>query len=192
MTIRKVLIIGGHPDPDPARFIHALGDAYATGAKGHRVRQFKLAELDFPLLRSAADWMEGAPPASIASAQADIAWADHLVILYPLWLGDMPALLKAFLEQAMRPGFALRYREKGLPEKLLTGRSARIVVTTGMPAFFYKFFYGAHSVKSLERNILKFVGIRPVKRTVIGLAGTDEALRCAWIGKMEALGKAGE
>lgn len=192
MTIRNILIIDGHPDSDPARFIHALRDAYATGAKEHRIRQLKLAELDFPLLQSAADWMEGTPPTPIASAQADIAWADHLVILYPLWLGDVPALLKAFLEQAMRPGFALRYRENGLPEKLLTGRSARIVVTTGMPAFFYKFFYGAHSVKSLERNILKFVGIRPVKRTVIGLAGTDEARRRAWLEKMKALGEAGE
>lgn len=192
MPVRKILIIDGHPDPDPARFVHALVSAYAKGAQDHRVRQLKLSELDFPVLRSVTDWTEGAPPASIASAQADIAWADHLAIFYPLWLGDVPALLKAFLEQAMRPGFALRYREKGLPEKLLKGRSARIVVTMGMPAFFYKLFYGAHSVKSLERNILKFVGIRPVERTIIGLAGADEAQRQAWLDEMEALGEAGK
>ena len=46
-------------------------------------------------------------PAAIAAAQADIQWADHVAIFYPLWLGTMPALLKAFLEQVMRPGFAL-------------------------------------------------------------------------------------
>jgi putative NADPH-quinone reductase len=192
MAVRKILIIDGHPDPDPARFVNALASAYAMGAKDHQVRHLKLAELEFPLLRRAADWMEGAAPASIASAQADIAWADHLVILYPLWLGDVPALLKGFLEQVMRPGFALRYREKGFPEKLLKGRSAHIVVTMGMPAFFYKLFYGAHSVKSLERNILKFVGIRPIARTIIGGVEASAEQRREWLAKMEALGSAGE
>ena len=43
-------------------------------------------------------------------------------------LGDVPALLKAFFEQVGRPNFAFRYREKGLPEKLLKSRSARVVV----------------------------------------------------------------
>jgi putative NADPH-quinone reductase len=189
MAARKILILDGHPDPDPARFVHALAKAYAKGAAEHDVRLLKLAELDFPLLHRAADWMEGTPPAGIASAQADIAWADHVVILYPLWLGDVPALLKAFLEQVMRPGFALRYREKGLPEKLLAGRTAHIVVTMGMPALFYKLYYGAHSVKSLERNILKFVGIEPVERTIIGMVEASAKRRSEWLAEMEAFGR---
>jgi putative NADPH-quinone reductase len=55
-------------------------------------------------------------------------------MIFPLWHGTMPALLKAFIEQVMRPGVALRYRERGFPQGLLTGRSARLVVTVGMPA----------------------------------------------------------
>lgn len=192
MAGRRILIVDGHPDPDPARFVHALADAYAKGARDHHVRVLRLADLDFPLLRRATDWMSGEPPAAIARAQADIAWADHLVLLYPLWLGDVPALLKAFLEQALRPGFALRYRERGLPEKLLRGRSARVVVTMGMPAFFYKLIYGAHSVKSLERNVLRFVGIRPVARTIIGGVEDDAKRREEWLAEMERLGAAGE
>lgn len=191
MTVRKILIIDGHPDRDPKRFVHALADAYAKGAAAHEVRRLKLSELDIAFLRSAADWMTGEPSAAVAGAQADVAWADHLVILYPLWLGDVPALLKAFLEQVMRPGFALRYRDKGLPEKLLAGRSAHVVVTMGMPAFFYKLFYGAHSVKSLERNILKFVGIRPVERTILGAVEASADRRREWLEQMEALGAEG-
>ena len=128
----------------------------------------------------------------MAAAQTDIAWADHLVIFYPLWLGDVPAVLKAFLEQTMRPGFALQYREHGLPEKLLKGRSARVVVTMGMPAFFYKLVYGAHSVKSLERNILRFVGFRPIGRTIIGAVEADADRRREWLEEMARLGAAGE
>ncbi len=192
MSVRKILVVDGHPDPSPARFVHALADAYAKGAAVHQLRRLKLADMDIPFLRSAEEWSKSEPSAAIAAAQADIAWADHLVIIYPLWLGDVPALLKAFLEQVMRPEFALRYREKGLPEKLLAGRSARVVVTMGMPAFFYRLVSGAHSVKSLERNILSFVGIRPVARTIYGAVEADGDRRQSWLEEMEALGAAGE
>jgi len=191
MEERRILIIDAHPDPDPARFIHALAAAYQSGAQGHETRLLRLADVDIPLLRASHDWLEGTPAADVARAQADIAWAEHIVLFYPLWLGDVPALLKAFLEQVMRPDFAFRYREGGLPEKLLKGRSARIVVTMGMPAFFYRLVYGAHSVKSLERNILKFVGIRPVERTIIGGVETSEEQRLGWLREMEELGAAG-
>ena len=41
-------------------------------------------------------------------------------------------------------------------------------MTMGMPALFYRWFYRAHSLKSFERNMLHFCGIRPVRATVIG------------------------
>lgn len=191
MERRRILIIDAHPDPDPARFVHALAAAYERGAHQHETRHLRLADIDIPVLRSSHDWTDGAPSADIAAAQADIAWAEHIVLLYPLWLGDVPALLKAFLEQVMRPGFAFRYREGGLPEKLLEGRSARVVITMGMPAFFYRFYYGAHSARSLERNILKFVGIHLVQRTLIGAVEASEGRRFYWLRKMEELGSAG-
>src|SRR3546814_16004452 len=75
-----------------------------------------------------------APADVIHKAQADIRWADHLVILYPLWLGDVPALLTGFLEQILRPGFAIDEGSTGMSSKLLTGRYARIIVTQGLPA----------------------------------------------------------
>ncbi|OYW45581.1 MAG: dehydrogenase [Sphingomonadales bacterium 12-68-11] len=170
VAARRILVLDGHPDPDPAHFVHALAEAYAGAASeaGHEVLRKEIAKLDFPLLRKPSDWLTGEPPEEIARLQADIEWADHLVLLYPLWLGDVPALLKGVLEQVLRPGFALEYRTKGLPRKLLGGRSARIVVTMGMPALFYRWVYSAHSLKSLERNILKFVGFAPVEHTLLG------------------------
>lgn len=166
----RIALIDGHPDPDRARFVHALADSYRAGAAdgGHEVKRIELATLEFPLLRSRAAWEMDAPPPAIADAQAILAWADHYAIFYPLWLGDMPALLKAFLEQALRPGFAIDPKGAGLDSGLLRGKSARLVVTMGMPAIFYRFYFGAHSVKSFERNILKLVGIKPVRHTLVG------------------------
>ena len=76
--------------------------------------------------------------------------------------------------------------------KLLSRRSARIVVTMGMPALIYRWYFGAHGLKSLERSILRFVGIKPIKETLIGLMGTaGEAKRKAWLEKLRALGRKG-
>lgn len=189
---RRIAIIDGHPDPDRARFVHALADAYADGAAagGHEVRRIDLSTLDVPLLRTRREWEEQAPPPDIAAAQEAIGWAEHLVLLYPLWLGDVPALVKAFLEQAMRPGFAIRAGEPPGRAGLLRGRSARIVVTMGMPALFYRFFYGAHSVKSLERNILKFAGLTPVASSIVGMVDGSAEQRREWLREMRELGAA--
>lgn len=190
---RRILIIQGHPDVTRTHFGHELAHAYAAAATaaGHQVRTATPAQLDFPLLRSQQEWESGPLPSALQKAQDDIAWAQHLVLFFPLWMGDMPALLKGFLEQVARPGFAFR-PEKGSPfgQKGLAGRSARVVVTMGMPALVYRFYFRAHSVRSLERNILGFVGIAPVNETLIG--GVDQLGEdgCAkWLARLASLGR---
>ncbi|MES1264840.1 MAG: NAD(P)H-dependent oxidoreductase, partial [Variovorax sp.] len=168
---RRVLILQGHPDARSPHFEHALADAYAHGAQhaGHLLRKVDVAALDFPLLHSKREWDEQPLPPDLASAQEAIGWATHIVVFFPLWLGGMPALLKGFFEQVARPGSAISEMRAGaLPRKLLTGRSARIVVTMGMPALIYRWFFRAHSLESLERNILKFCGIGPIREMLIG------------------------
>ena len=201
---RCITIIQGHPDPRGSHFGNALADAYAEGARaaGHAVQRIETARLDFPLLRSAEDFYHGAAPESVRAAQDAIRWADHLLITYPLWQGHFPAVFHAFLEQTFRPGFAVESRHGLMPRKLFTGKSARIVVTMGMPGLFYRWYYGAHSLKSLERNILRFSGIAPVKATLIGRLGAGASgsferdfpmligatARQRWLDKLHLLG----
>lgn len=192
---KRIAIIQGHPDPRGNRFGHTLADAYAKGASesGHEVRHIDVAKLDFPILRSKEDFETGVPPDAIRQAQDTMAWAEHLVIFYPLWLGDMPALLKAFMEQVFRPGFAFGKAESGkMMKKLLTGKSARIVVTMGMPAFFYRWYFRAHGLKNLTRNILGFSGIGPIKASLIGMVeAKNSSVRAKWLERIRALGRAG-
>jgi putative NADPH-quinone reductase len=193
---RRILLIQAHPDSTQPHFCHALAAAYANAAReaGHELRTIDVGGLDFPLLRSKAMWDEGEVPAALLPAQADITWSQHMVFFFPLWLGGMPALLKGFLEQVARPGFALSKVEAGgFPKKLLAGRSARIVVTMGMPALVYRWVFRAHSLKALERNILGFVGIAPIHETLIGMVeGQSPAQREKWLRKLARLGRAGE
>ena len=192
--MKRLAIIQGHPDPAGNHFCHALAQAYREGAEtaGHEVRLVEVAKLDFPLLRSQQDFDHGQTPEALHPAQEAIEWAEHLLILYPLWLGDLPALLKGFLEQVLRPGFAFTRTAPDKPaRKRLTGRSARVVVTMGMPALVYRGFYRAHSLRNLQRNVLKFCGIAPVRNSLIGLVEADDGRRRAkWLVKMRGLGKA--
>ena len=191
---RRIVIIQGHPDPDPKRLCRALAAAYAEGARiaGHQVTTIDLATLDFPLLTSAADFEHGAVPESLKPAQAAILGAEHIVLVFPLWLGTMPALVKGFLEQVMRPGIAFRYQAKGFPMKLLAGRSARLVVTMGMPVLAYRWWFRAHGLKGLERNVLGFVGIKPIAESLFGgIETVSPDKRRRWLDQMRVLGTAG-
>ena len=190
---RRILLIEGHPDPSAERLNHALVTAYADGASaaGHEVRRIAVGAIDFPLLKTAEAWNHGALPPTLQPAQDGMAWAEHVVIFFPLWLGDMPALLKAFLEQVARPGFAVGPEgPKPFGRKPLSGRSARVVVTMGMPALAYRWYFRAHSVKSLERNILGCVGIAPVHQTLIGMVEQlGEAGVAKWRARLRRLGE---
>ena len=103
----------------------------------------------------------------------------------------MPALLKGFLEQVARPGFAFHDDGNGgFGKKGLSGRSARVVVTMGMPALVYRYYFRAHSLRSLERNVLGFVGIAPVHETLIGMVDRMQANECErWFTRLRTLGR---
>lgn len=191
---KSIVVIDGHPDPDPARLCHALAAAYSEGAQaaGHRVVHLTLARIAIDPVRTRADWEDGVPGPAVRDCQHAVGAADHLVIIYPLWLGSMPALLKAFFEQVFRPGFAVKRDRMQWRAGLLQGKSARVVVTMGMPAFAYRWFFGAHSLKTLKRNILSFSGIGPIRNTLIGnVEGCSAESRTRLLATMRELGHAG-
>lgn len=189
----RILVLNGHPDTSPKRFCAALANAYqhAALASGHEVRRLNIGALDFPLIRSRADF-EGETPKVIADAQADIHWADHILLVHPLWLGAAPALTKAFFEQVFRYGFALPDPGgRGLPIGKLVGRSARIVVTMGMPASFYGLVFGAFGVRAMERSILRLAGIGPIRHAFVGMVEGPAKEREAWLNRAKIWGRAG-
>ena len=110
--------------------------------------------------------------------------------MYPLWLGMMPARLKAFFEQVMRPGFSHRAEPGRFPAALPGGRPARVVVTMGMPAPVYRWWYGGHGAHALRRSVLGFCGIAPVRETYVGSVGAA-AVRARALRRLSTLGAQG-
>jgi putative NADPH-quinone reductase len=199
MATRHIAIIQGHPDPLGHHFGHALADAYVKGAHegGHEIHVIDVATLDFPLLRSREDLERGVPPDAIQQAQAAIGRSDHVVMIYPVWNGAMPALLRGFLEQTFRPAFIFPDVKPGeklgffawfTQRKALKGTSARIVVTMQMPAFVYRWYFHPHP----EKNTLRLCGMGPIRESLIGFVETPNGrTRERWLGKMYAFGREG-
>lgn len=188
---RNITILYGHPDASTERLCYALAKAYQDSAQltGHAVRRINLSDFKPESVISNDDFQRGGVPDTVQQAQQAIEWADHILFIFPLWLGTMPGKFKMLLEQVFRPGFALDYSKKGFPGKLLKGKSADIVVTMGMPTVAYNGFYFSHGIRNLRRNILYMCGIKPVHLTYFGGVDHASAKKVGkWIDKMEYLG----
>ena len=189
---RTVCIIQGHPHGSGKHLCHAIADAYADGARAGRaeVRRIDLGNMIIPLLRDPAEFLS-APPEAFAAAQDALRESQHIVVIYPLWLGTMPAVVKAFFEQLCRKGFAIEANAKGgWPKQMLKGKSARVIVTMGMPAAAYKVMFGAHGVRGFESGILGMAGIKPIRETLVGTVDALNRNRTeALLARVRHLGK---
>jgi len=184
---KRITVILGHPDGNS--LCAALADAYVAAAEkhGHSVRYFKLGDMQFdPILRMGYKQRQVLEPDLVALQEA-ISWAQHLVFVYPLWWGSMPALMKGMFDRLFLPGFAFKYRDNSQCwDKLLSGRSAHAVATMDTPPWYFLLVYFSLAHHQMRKAILDFCGIKPVKFTSLGpVRYASEQQRKRWLSKME-------
>ena len=189
--MQKIMIVVGHSQQ--ASFCSVLGSAYKKGAEeaGHKAQVFNLSQMTFdPILREGFHREQPLEP-DLRAAYEALAACDHLVLIFPLWCGDMPAILKGFIERILQPDLIARQNtEAAMNWNIFKNKTARIIMTMGMPVSVYRFWYGGHALKLLTRNILHFVGIKPVRQTLFGMIGTSKPeKRESWVREVEILGR---
>ncbi len=187
----RVAVVVGHPQRNT--LCAALGRAYAEGARcgGHDVQLFALAEMAFdPILREGYRQEQPLEP-DLRAAYTWLAASDHWVLVFPLWCGDMPALLKGFIERILQPDLiARRGGDSEMNWQIFSNKTARVVMTMAMPVSIYRWFYRGHALKLLTRNILHFIGIKPVRHTLYGMVATSKPeQRERWLHEMRDLGR---
>lgn len=188
---RKIVVILGHPGSES--LCGALGRQYMEGAQeaGHEVRLLDLASLEFdPILRAGYRGEQPLEP-DLVRAQADIVWAEHLVFVYPIWWGGMPALLKGFIDRLFLPGFAFKYHQNDpFWDKLLTGRSAHLMVTMDSPPWYFRWISRMPGHNQMKRTILEFCGVKPVMVTSLGsVKSSSPTLRTKWLDQARKFGR---
>lgn len=189
MSLRILIILG---QPSSSSLCAALAQAYADAARqsGAEVRLLQLGDMAFdPILHHGYERIQPLEP-DLQAAQADITWAQHLVWVYPIWWGGLPALLKGFLDRIFLPGFAFKYRpNSALWDRLLTGRSAELLVTMDSPPWYYRWVQRQPGHRQMKQTILEFSGIQPVRVHSFGpVIRSSDATRARWIQRAHALG----
>jgi len=163
----RIFILNGHPGS--SSITRAAMDRYAAAAKaaGHEVRLFQLSDLEFDPDRGKAGYSDPKPlePVLVQSLQ-NLEWCSHFVLAFPLWWGGFPAKLKGWLDRVLDNGRAFTTETTtamGLPAPLLTGRTARVLITSDTPRAFLWLAYRDAILHQLRGQILGFCGFKPVK-----------------------------
>lgn len=188
---KKILIINGHPDKQS--FCSELAKQYKQGADstGAECKLINLTDLKFNANLESGYRKRTHLEPDLLMMQQEILNAEHLVFVYPNWWGTYPALLKGFLDRTLLPGFAFSYRENSIMiNRLLKGRSARLIVTMDSPGWYYSLFLKSPGHNSMKKGVLEFCGIKPVKITSFSpVRQSTDQKRKNWLSIAEELGK---
>ncbi|ACO31699.1 MULTISPECIES: NAD(P)H-dependent oxidoreductase [Acidobacterium] len=186
----RIVILVGHARKET--YGEALAESYACGARlaGHEVQLFVLSKLAFdPILHEGFSRPQPLEP-DLEKVHGALVAADHLVIVFPLWMGNMPAILNGFIERIFQPEYCEAERRKQSFPQPLKGKSGLIVMTMGMPALAYRCWYGPHALRILRNFVLWHIGVHPTR---VQLIGRVEAIghrgRSHWLNRMEELGR---
>lgn len=187
---KRILLINGHPDQESFNF--GLAEAYKRGVHQSEAsfKEIRVRDLQFnPNLAYGYRKRTELEP-DLLKAQELIKWADHIVWVFPVWWGSVPAIMKGFLDRVLLPGFAFKKREGSLWwDKFLTGKTSRIICTLDQPAWFYRWINRGPSHHAMTKLTLHFIGIKKVKITAIGpIRLSKDGYRQRWLDRVERLG----
>ncbi|MDN3620183.1 NAD(P)H-dependent oxidoreductase [Polaribacter undariae] len=189
--MKTILIINGHPDKES--FNYALSSAYikGTGKTDATILQINIADLKFnPNLEFGyRKRMELEPDLSVAIEK--IKKADHIVWVFPMWWYGYPAIMKGFIDRVFLPGITYQPIEgKALPEKLLKGKSARLIITADTPKWYDFLIMKSPAINQFKNGTLKFCGVNPVRTTYIAsIKNSSSNFRTRWLQKVTFLGE---
>jgi len=191
----KILVLNCHNRENS--FCTALAKAYEEGAtsSGHDLKILNVRDMELEKYLRYGHDKRYEPEGDILKAQNLIHWCDHLVFVYPTWWAGLPALMRLFFEMVFSPGFAFRYHDrmgKNIVswDKLLKGKTARIISTMDAPPWYYRWIIGDPAGKIMKKGILGFSGIKVVKATYFGSVKlSTEKQRKDWLKTTLNIGK---
>ncbi len=167
----RVLVLRAHPLKDS--FNSALADAWVDGARsvGAEVRVLDVHALKFDPALLVAHRGEMPLEPDLQLVQAAIAEAAHVTVAFPVWWGSIPALLKGLFDRTFLPGWAYATGNGALPDKGLTGRTGRLLVTMDTPSWYDWLVYRACARRQVQYATFHFTGIKPTRISTFDAIG---------------------
>lgn len=195
MHPKKILILDGHPAESSLSRTFAQTYADAARDKGHDVRLVHLSDLQFDHDFGQGNYHDFKPLEPVLEkVLQDFEWSEHLVLTTPMWWGGLPAKLKGLIDRMFIPGrtFDTRNTTKiGFPAPMLTGRTARVILTSDTPGWFMRLIYRQALIRQVRDQILGFVGFKPTRFTYFaGASYPKPGSVDRWVSKVAKIGAA--
>ena len=105
----KHVVIACHPETESFTLSVARAYCAAVAAHGHEAILRDLYRIGFDPVLKAAERLPAAPFAPAPDVQVELDLldgADAFVLVYPLWFGTPPAMLKGYIERVLGAGFS--------------------------------------------------------------------------------------
>ncbi len=171
----KCLIILAHPNPKS--FNNAIVDIISESLlkNKHEVQTRDLYALNFdPVLtvQELASLNKGEIPPDIKKEQEYVEWADILIVVYPVWWANTPAILRGYADRILSLGFAYKVGENGV-EGLLTDKKALLFSTMGAPKVAYEKtgIFDSMAIV-IDQEIFKYCGMKVIDHKYFGSVTT--------------------
>jgi NAD(P)H dehydrogenase (quinone) len=130
--VRHVIVLG-HPATDS--FNHAVANRYCTAVRdsGHEATVRDLYALDFdPRLQEARrPGHQTGMSADVANELGHLRAADVVVLVYPIWFGMPPAMIKGYIDRVMGVSLTPAALQQNRPDSILHGKKLAILSSSG-------------------------------------------------------------
>lgn len=192
MKRKNIYIMMGNPDKE-GTLTNEFANAYEEAAKaaGHEVRRANIGDLRFdPILHKGYKAIQELEP-DLKQVQEDLKWADHFVVVYPLWWSATPALLKGMFDRMWLPGFCFHFWKNGMGwDRLMKGKTARVISLSKMNPLAIRFMFGDFT-NEIAHATLGFAGYK-VRLTEIGYSeNLTPRAKARWMRRIASLAKKG-
>lgn len=117
----KHAVIVCHPEEESFTLAVAHRYAEAVRAHGHEVVFRDLYRMKFDPVLKAAE-RQGEPAKDVAKEWAMLGKVDVFVLVYPIWFGTPPAMLKGYIDRVFGAGRTLGQGDEGGPGERLAGK----------------------------------------------------------------------
>ncbi|SCB57854.1 Putative NADPH-quinone reductase (modulator of drug activity B) [Rhizobium aethiopicum] len=176
----RILLVLAHPLPESFATSVARTAREALEASGHAVDLLDLYAENFdPRLSQAerrAYFDRPYDTSDVADTVARLKAADGLILVFPQWWFNFPAILKGFFDRIFAPGVAFTHDAAGgriVPE-LTNIRLLYALTTTGSPWWLVHLYMGNPIRRLLKRGIANFCSKKLIFR-MLSLHDMDRA-----------------
>lgn len=162
MAARRFLVVLAHPLPESFAASVARTVVEALEEQGHVVDLLDLYAEDFDPRLSASEraaYMEpGYQPTEVSGMVERLQAADGLVLVFPQWWFNLPAIMKGFIDRILVPGVAFEHDKAGgrIVPLLTHIRTLWVVTSTGSPWWVVHLYMGNPLKRILKRGVAAF------------------------------------